>query len=357
MVVPTGVGASIGGYAGDALPAARLLAEVVDTLITHPNVLNGAMLSWPMQNVLYVEGSQLDAFAEGQLLLRPLRNGAQKIGLLLDRGIEEPLMSRQLQVAEAARATLGIDVHHCVVTSRPVGVMLRLSKSGASWGSVEDTDTLVQGARELISRGCTAVAVVVRFPEDEELFAEYRAGRGVDAIAGAEALISHVIGKSLQVPCAHAPAFSPTPCDASVSPKACAEELGYSFLPCVLSYLHRAPQLLPLPLLNEKGESEGGSGGGSGGRGCISAGDVDVVIAPYDALGGAAVLSLLGRGCTLIAVQENTTAMQGQGNQRPGRILVARSYAEAAGLVVALRAGILPCALTADVPRLPITRL
>jgi hypothetical protein len=28
MVVPTGVGASIGGYAGDALPAARLLAEV-----------------------------------------------------------------------------------------------------------------------------------------------------------------------------------------------------------------------------------------------------------------------------------------------------------------------------------------
>ena len=41
MIVPTGIGASIGGYAGDALPAARLLSCVVDRLITHPNVLNG----------------------------------------------------------------------------------------------------------------------------------------------------------------------------------------------------------------------------------------------------------------------------------------------------------------------------
>ena len=34
------------------------------------------------------------------------------------------------------------------------------------------------------------------------------------------------------------------PADASVSPKACAEELGYTFLPCVLANLHRAPRLL-----------------------------------------------------------------------------------------------------------------
>ena len=29
-----------------------------------------------------------------------------------------------------------------------------------------------------------------------------------------------------------------------MSPKACAEELGYTFLPCVLAYLHRAPFLV-----------------------------------------------------------------------------------------------------------------
>jgi hypothetical protein len=44
MIVPTGIGASIGGYAGDALPAAKLISSVVDILTTHPNVLNGAMM-------------------------------------------------------------------------------------------------------------------------------------------------------------------------------------------------------------------------------------------------------------------------------------------------------------------------
>lgn len=36
--MPTGVGAAIGGYAGDALPVARALSSVVDCLISHPNV-------------------------------------------------------------------------------------------------------------------------------------------------------------------------------------------------------------------------------------------------------------------------------------------------------------------------------
>lgn len=34
--------------------------------------------------------------------------------------------------------------------------------------------------------------------------------------------------------------------DAEVSPKACAEEIGYTFLPCILAYLHRAPTIVPL---------------------------------------------------------------------------------------------------------------
>jgi hypothetical protein len=73
MIVPTGIGASIGGYAGDALPSAKLISTVVDTLITHPNVLNGAMMYWPMENVLYVEGYALDEFASGMWYV-PLDN-------------------------------------------------------------------------------------------------------------------------------------------------------------------------------------------------------------------------------------------------------------------------------------------
>ena len=69
FIVPTGIGASIGGYAGDALPAARLLSSLCDNLITHPNVMNAAMLYNPDQrsNIQYVEGYALDLFAAGNL--------------------------------------------------------------------------------------------------------------------------------------------------------------------------------------------------------------------------------------------------------------------------------------------------
>ena len=66
MLVPTGIGCDIGGYAGDALPSARLLAAASGCLITHPNVMNGASLYWSDSRVLYVEGYALDRFAVGE---------------------------------------------------------------------------------------------------------------------------------------------------------------------------------------------------------------------------------------------------------------------------------------------------
>ncbi|MCZ6673939.1 MAG: DUF3326 domain-containing protein, partial [Verrucomicrobia bacterium] len=45
LIVPTGVGAEIGGHAGDAMPVARLLAGACDLLVTHPNVVNASDLN------------------------------------------------------------------------------------------------------------------------------------------------------------------------------------------------------------------------------------------------------------------------------------------------------------------------
>jgi hypothetical protein len=48
MIVPTGIGAAIGGFAGDSLPVARALSSLVDCLITHPNVIIlSQLLSYP----------------------------------------------------------------------------------------------------------------------------------------------------------------------------------------------------------------------------------------------------------------------------------------------------------------------
>jgi hypothetical protein len=160
---------SIGGYAGDGLPSAKLLSTVADILITHPNVINGASLYWPMNNVLYVEGYALDEFANHRLALKRLQKSSQKIGLLLDKAIEPELRIRHIQVADSARATLGINVAECVVTSQDVKVEVKdVTEGGSSWGSVGNTETLVEAAETLVAKGCTAIAVIVRFPEDEE---------------------------------------------------------------------------------------------------------------------------------------------------------------------------------------------
>ena len=142
MVVPTGIGCAVGGYAGDALPSARLMAAASGCLITHPNVMNGAALYWSDPRIHYVEGYGLDRFAAGTWCLRPVRS--QRIGLLLDAGIEPDLSQRQIQVAEACRATLGLDIGPVLRSDQPLGVSLHSGPSGASWGSLERPDALLR---------------------------------------------------------------------------------------------------------------------------------------------------------------------------------------------------------------------
>ena len=337
MIVPTGVGAAIGGYAGDALPVVRAIAQVADTVITHPNVLNGAQLYWPLPNALYVEGYGLDQFAAGQWGLRPVHRN--RVGLLLDAGIEESLRWRHLQAADAARATLGLAMTDYVVTDVPMGVTLQTANSGATWGTVANPGTLLRAAERLVQLGAEAIAVVVRFPEEENEIAlhHYRQGQGVDPLAGAEAVISHLLVRHLQIPCAHAPALSPLSLDPTLSPKSAAEELGHTFLPCVLAGLSRAPQFVT-----------------SGDRppDVLSRDQVDAVIAPATAFGGSGLLSLSGTTAQLIAVEENTTTLTITPEKVGVRALRVRSYLEAIGVMAAHKAGIDAGAIAPYLPQI-----
>lgn len=49
--------------------------------------------------------------------------------------------------------------------------------------------------------------------------------QGIDILAGVEAIISHLVVKEFQIPCAHAPALFPLPLTSSLSPKSAAEEV------------------------------------------------------------------------------------------------------------------------------------
>jgi hypothetical protein len=327
IIVPTGIGAAIGGYAGDAIPIAKMLAQVCDRLITHPNVLNGAQLYWNLPNTFYVEGYGLDRFAAGEWGLQPVIQN--RIGLLFDRAIEPELLTRHLQAADAIRATLGLNLTDYAISDEPLEIELRQAESGTSWGTIGNTGSLLRTAAKLIDRGkADAIAAITRFPDsfDEEALQNYRHGKGVDYLAGAEAIISHLIVRQFGIPCAHAPALSPLPLDPQISPRAAAEELGYTFLPCVLVGLSRSPQFVK-STSNYMGET-------------IWADSVDALIVPASACGGSAVLSLSGSRTQIVAVAENKTAIDVPPEPLGIKAIQVNSYLEAVGAIVAHKAGI-----------------
>ncbi|WP_088893978.1 DUF3326 domain-containing protein [Leptolyngbya ohadii] len=338
LIVPTGIGASIGGYAGDALPVAKAMAHVADRLITHPNVMNGASLYWSLPNTFYVEGYGLDQFAAGHWGLRPVHQN--RIGLVLDQAIEPDLRLRHLQAADAARATLGLTLTDYVVTDAPLGVELRTAESGATWGTIENPGSLLRAVEKLITQAkAEAVAIVARFPDDPgtEALMQYRHGQGVDPLAGAEAVISHLIVRTFQIPCAHAPALSPLPIDPTLSPRSAAEELGYTFLPCVLVGLSRAPQFVTSREQTAQ---------------AIWSNEIDALVIPASACGGSAVLSLSQTPTKIITVQENQTSLAVPAAALGIETIAVNSYLEALGVLVADRAGLNPSSLRPQIANL-----
>ncbi|KAM7487714.1 hypothetical protein LguiB_025198 [Lonicera macranthoides] len=335
MIVPTGIGASIGGYAGDALPVARTLASVVDSLISHPNVLNAAMLYWPMSNVLYVEGYALDRFAEGLWALQPVHQN--RVGLVLDAGIENELRLRHLQVVDATRASLGLPVVEYIVTDTPLQVEKWVDpKSGQSTGRLKRPDSLLRAVQTLIDQSnVDAIAVVARFPDDDiEDTDNYRQGMGIDHLAGVEAVISHLVVKNFRIPCAHAPALTPLQLTMSLSPKSAAEEIGYTFLPCVLAGLSNAPQYL----VNSSESLQ---------RGCVLASDVDSIILPIDACGGDGALAFASKRNKplIITVEENQTVLNDTTDKLEIEAVKVSNYWEAIGVIAAHKAGVDPNSL------------
>ena len=326
FIIPTGIGCEIGGFAGDALPAAKLLASASGCLITHPNVMNGGSLSERNKDIFYVEGYSLDRFAKGEIGLKSVKQ--QKIGIIFDSSIEHEILMRHLQAADACVATLGIDVDSYVLTKEPLGIVIESESQGISEGLIENPDTLIEAGERLIEKGITAIAIVAKFPDNEDLIEtnSYREGKGVDPIAGVEAVISHLISKYLKVPCAHAPALSPIELNKNLDPRAASEEIGYTFLPSVLIGLSKAPDLIEL---NDKNEHI-----------TLHPNQIESIVVPSGALGGEGVLAGIERGLNIISVQnKNILNLHNHYFNYP-KLIEVDNYFEAAGLILSLREGI-----------------
>ena len=93
----------------------------------------------------------------------------------------------------------------------------RLSNIGFYWTTKRVMHDIMNLVKSIIDHRDNSRATLVFF------FSWFK---GVDILAGVEAVISHLVVKEFRIPCAHAPALSPPPLCLSLSPKSAAEEVG-----------------------------------------------------------------------------------------------------------------------------------
>ena len=288
FIVPTGIGASIGGYAGDASSYARKFSKYAK-LIVNPNVVNAGGFSGINDKMLYVEGYSLDEFCKGNINLLPQEN-QNKIGIVFDKAIPEDVLNVHINTVNAVKVVYGIDISDYEITEIPVGIEFVLKSNGISDGSVKNPETILKSAKRLIEKGCNAIAVVGMFEDPEDINTDYANGQGTDPVGGVEAIISHYISKELKVPCAHSPAFADYQIYPDiVNPKSASEYITPTFLPCILLGLSQAPQFTE--------------------NGGISIKDADFLIAPYNSLGSPAVFGAIENNVKVYAVKENKTSL------------------------------------------------
>lgn len=311
FVVPTGIGASVGGYAGDASCWARKFSEK-SMLIVNPNVVNAGGFSGINDNMFYVEGYSLDEFFKGNLNLSPSKNN--KIGVVFDSAIPQDVLNIHINTINAVKTVYGVDISGYELTDLPVGVDFSLGADGVSLGSVKNEHALLNASRKLLSKGADAIAIVCYFEDPEEMNEDYSSGVGTDPVGGVEAILSHYISKELKVPCAHSPAFADYSISADiVNPKSASEYITPTFLPCILLGLSNAPKFV----------SSGG----------ISVNDVDFLVMPYDSLGSIPVFEAVKRNIKVFAIKENTTALDITPDKISDKIIEVPDYERCLSLI------------------------
>ena len=130
-MIPTGIGCEIGGHAGDATPAMRLLGAVSNRLVLHPNCVNASDIIEMPDNALYVDGYQLDEFVAGRIGLQ------NRVGNKILVAINPPVKPDSINAVNAARSTLGVDAEIAEVevaidvAGQPKAI--RFARSGPIW--------------------------------------------------------------------------------------------------------------------------------------------------------------------------------------------------------------------------------
>lgn len=306
FIVPTGLGASIGGYAGDASFWARKFSSKFQ-LIVNPNVVNAGCFSGITENMLYTEGYSIDEFFKNKLNLSPITK-QNKIGVIFDKSIPQGILNVHINTINAVKTIYGCDIIGYDITDENCGVEFNVDSSKISTGSVKNISTILESGKRLLEKGADALAIVCRFEDDD--FDDYSNGIGVDPVGGVEAIISHYISRELKVPCAHSPAFDDITISQDIVDARCsAEYITPTYLPCILLGLSQAPTL--------NFDNTG-----------LSINDLKFLVMPYNCLGSIPVFEALKRNINVYAIKENKTVLDITADKISNNIIVIDTYQE-----------------------------
>lgn len=334
LLVPTGVGAEVGGHAGDAGPVARLIGQVSDQVILHPNVVNASDINELPSNALYVEGSVITRLLMGTIGLQPVRQN--RVLVIIDAHKDELFVNAAVNAVSGARASYGLACPEVICLDPPVKLRTRFASSGRAAGRVEDVLGLCRVMSDRRNEyDAVAISSVIDVPHEFHLGYFEAQGEMINPWGGVEAMLTHSLSSMFNVPTAHSPMFESQDIanmdPGVVDPRMAAEAVSVTFLQCTLKGLQRSPRIIA--------DSDSMMR-----PGVLTAEDISCLVIPDGCL-GLPVIAALEQGIPVISVRENKNVMKNDLSAlpwKPGQYHSVANYWEAAGVIAALRAGITP---------------
>jgi len=330
LLIPTGVGAEIGGHCGDGNTTAKLIASACDKLIVHPNVVNASDLNEMTPNTLYAEGSIVTRLFMGQIGLRESR--INKMLMIMEKHPDPYFNNEVVNAVSAARITVGIDCDVLEIGNVFESVST-YSPSGRAAGEIENIDKLFEVVKQFKDRyDAIGLSTYIKVPPGTHTQYFDPDDKMVNPWGGIEAILTHSIAENFEIPCAHSPMLTQEDVDGLseegfgiVEPRKAPETSSTTFLHCILKGLHKSPGIA--------GPNEG-----------VRLEDISCLIIP-DGCVGLPVLSCVENNIPVIAVRENKNNMRNDLSLMPFRsnkLFIVESYLEAVGIMHCLKAGVAP---------------
>jgi len=310
MVIPTGIGAEIGGHSGDGTPSAKLLSSICDKLFVHPNIVNASDINEMTENMLYVEGSILDRFLEGQIGLEEVYSNKILIA------VNAPVKAEIINAVSAARVTIGADIK---IIELEIPIKMIATKVGKkASGDIYNLDEAIQQVSQY-----DFDVLVVNTPietKDDEVLEYLNKDGGLNLWGGVEAKLSKLMSEKLNKPVIHAPVENSEvfkTFNEIVDPRKAAEMVSVCYLHCCLKGAHFAPKI------SLKDNAYWNT-------------DIDFLVTPINVV-GRPHFACMKAGIPIIAVEENKTVLN---DKMPDSFIIAKNYLEVAGIISAKKAGI-----------------